>query len=65
MTYGKRQSLCRAGAFNAELAHVADIKNTGMVSGMQVFRKDSFILDGHEPAGERGHLGALGFMPGG
>ena len=52
-------------ALDKEFSHVADVEQSGVMAGMLVLHQDPFILDGHEPARERGHLGAAGLMPGG
>ena len=65
MAYGARQGLCSAGAFNAKFSHMADVKNTGMFPGVEMFRKNALVLNGHEPARKGGHFRSLGFMPGG
>ena len=41
------------------------VEQTGVVAGVLVFRQDPLVLDGHQPARERGHLGAVGLVPGG
>ena len=63
MAHGGGQRRIGTGAPDAELALMADIEQTGMLTGMLVLHEDALILDGHQPARERRHLGAVGHMP--
>ena len=63
VAHGGGQRRIGTGAPDAELAHMADIEQTGMLTGMLVLHEDALILDGHQPARERRHLGAVGHMP--
>ena len=68
--FEKEYATTRAGqggvgafALNETFVHVADIEQAGMLPGLLMFHKDALVLDGHEPAREGGHFGAVGLMP--